>query len=168
MITADQLIALLDLKPHPEEGGYFIETYRSAETISEKALPSRYKGRRCFGTAIYYLLTTQTFSAMHRLRSDEIFHFYSGDPIEMLQLCPNGSGRVAILGSDILKRMQPQVMIPGGVWQGARLLNGGKFALLGATVSPGFEFADYESGRREELIESFPQFRDLIVGLTKY
>ena len=168
MITADQLIVLLDLKPHPEEGGYFIETYRSAETISEKALPSRYKGRRCFGTAIYYLLTTETFSAMHRLRPDEIFHFYSGDPVEMLQLWPDGSGMVVILGSDILKRMQPQVMIPGGVWQGARLLNGGKFALLGATVSPGFEFADYESGRREELIESFPQFRDLIVGLTKY
>ena len=76
MITADQLIALLDLKPHPE-GGYYIETYRSSETISEEALPRRYKGRRCFGTAIYYLLTAQTFSAMHRVQSDEIFHFYS-------------------------------------------------------------------------------------------
>jgi predicted cupin superfamily sugar epimerase len=168
VITADQLIALLDLKPHPEEGGYFIETYRSSETISEEALPSRYKGRRCFWTAIYYLLTTQTFSAMHRLRSDEIFHFYSGDPVEMFQLWPDGSGRVVILGSDILKRMQPQVMIPGGVWQGARLLNGGKFALLGATVSPGFEFADYESGHRDELIKSYPQFRELIIALTKH
>jgi uncharacterized protein len=168
MITADQLIALLDLKPHPEEGGYFIETYRSSETISEKALPNRYKGHRCFGTAIYYLLTPETFSAMHRLKSDEIFHFYLGDPVEMLQLWPEGSGRIAILGSDILKRMQPQVAVPGGVWQGARLLGGGRFALLGATVSPGFEFADYEPGRREELIKSYPQFRDLIVCLTKY
>jgi hypothetical protein len=167
MITADQLIALLDLKPHPE-GGYYIETYRSSETISEEALPSRYKGRRCFGTAIYYLLTAQTLSAMHRLRSDEIFHFYSGDPVEMLQLSSDGSGRVAILGSDILNGMQPQVVVDRGVWQGARLLNGGKFALLGATVSPGFEFADYESGHRDELIKSYPQFRELIIALTKH
>lgn len=167
MPTADQIRTLLHLKPHPEEGGYFIETYRSSETISEKALPSRYKGRRFFGTAIYYLLTTQTFSALHRLRSDEIFHFYSGDPVEMLQLWPDGSGRVVILGSDILNGMQPQVVIPRGVWQGARLLKNGKFALLGATVSPGFEFADYESGRREELVKSYPKFRGLIIALSK-
>jgi len=166
MITADQLIALLDLKPHPE-GGYYIETYRSSETISEEALPRRYKGRRCFGTAIYYLLTAQTFSAMHRVRSDEIFHFYSGDPVEMLQLWPDGSGRVAILGSDVLNGMQPQVVVDRGVWQGARLLKGGKFALLGTTVSPGFEFADYESGRRKELVKSYPQFRELVIALTK-
>jgi hypothetical protein len=167
MPTADQIRTLLHLKPHPEEGGYFIETYRSSETISEKALPSRYKGRRFFGTAIYYLLTTQTFSALHRLRSDEIFHFYSGDPVEMLQLWPDGSGRVVILGSDILNGMQPQVVIPRGVWQGAKLLKNGKFALLGATVSPGFEFADYESGRRDELVKSYPKFRGLIIALSK-
>lgn len=167
MPTADQIRTLLHLKPHPEEGGYFIETYRSSETISEKALPSRYKGRRSFGTAIYYLLTTETFSAMHRLRSDEIFHFYSGDPVEMLQLWPDGSGRVVILGSDILNGMQPQVVIPRGVWQGARLLKNRKFALLGATVSPAFEFADYESGRRDELVKSYPKFRGLIIALSK-
>jgi hypothetical protein len=167
MPTADQIRTLLHLKPHPEEGGYFIETYRSSETISEKALPSRYKGRRFFGTAIYYLLTTQTFSALHRLRSDEIFHFYSGDPVEMLQLWSDGSGRVVILGSDILNGMQPQVVVPRGVWQGARLLKNGKFALLGATVSPGFEFADYESGRRDELVKSYPEFRGLIIALSK-
>jgi hypothetical protein len=167
MPTADQIRTLLHLKPHPEEGGYFIETFRSSETISEKALPSRYKGRRSFGTAIYYLLSTETFSAMHRLRSDEIFHFYSGDPVEMLQLTPDGSGRVVILGSDVLNGMQPQVVIPRGVWQGARLLKNGKFALLGATVSPGFEFVDYESGLRDELIRSYPKFQDLITALTK-
>ena len=167
MITADQLIALLDLKPHPE-GGYYVETYCSSEAISEESLPSRYKGRRCFGTAIYYLLTAQTFSAMHRVRSDEIFHFYSGDPVEMLQLWPDGSGRVAILGSDVLNGMQPQVVVDRGVWQGARLLEGGKFALLGTTVSPGFEFTDYESGHREELVKSYPQFRELIIALTNH
>jgi len=168
MLTADQIITLLNLKPHPEEGGYFVETYRSSETISEKALPSHYKGARPFGTAIYYLLTPETFSSIHRLQSDEIFHFYIGDPVEILQLWPDGSSRVLILGSDILNGMQPQVVVPRGVWQGAKLLKDGKFALLGTTVSPGFEFADYESGRRDELVKSYPKFRELIIALTKY
>jgi len=167
MLTADQIIALLNLKPHPEEGGYFAETYRSSETIPEKALPSRYEGVRSFGTAIYYLLTPKTFSTMHRLRSDEIFHFYFGEPVEMLQLLPNGSGRVTTIGFDILHGMQPQAVVPRGVWQGARLLKDGRFALLGTTVSPGFEFADYESGSRDELVRFYPDFRDLIIALTK-
>ena len=168
MLTADKIIALLNLKPHPEEGGYFVETYRSSETISEKVLTSRYKGARSFGTAIYYLLTPETFSTMHRLRSDEIFHFYLGAPVEMLQLWPDGSGRILILGTDIINGMKPQAVIPKGVWQGARLLNGGRFALLGATVSLGFEFVDYESGRRDELVKSYPQYREWIIALTKH
>jgi len=167
MVETDQIIALFNLKPHPEEGGYFVETYRSSEILPAEALSSRYEGARCFGTAIYYLLTPETFSAMHRLRSDEIFHFYLGDPVEMLQLLPDGSGKVTTMGSDILHGMQPQVAVPRGVWQGARLLKDGKFALLGTTVSPGFEFTDYESGRRSELIRSYPRFRDLIVALTR-
>src|SRR5512139_284634 len=101
MTTPDQIKNLLHLKPHPEEGGWFVETYRSSETIPDKVLPSRYKGVRTFGTAIYYLLTPETFSFIHRLHSDEIFHFYLGDPIEMLQLWPDRSGRVLIMGSDI-------------------------------------------------------------------
>jgi len=104
---------------------------------------------------------------MHRLRSDEIFHFYLGDPVEMLQLWPDGSGRDLILGSDILNGMQLQVVVPKGVWQGARLLKGGKFALLGTTVSPGFELIDYESGHSNELVKSYPQYRDWIIALTK-
>jgi predicted cupin superfamily sugar epimerase len=167
MLTADQIITLLNLKPHPKEGGYFVETYRSLEALSEKTLPNRYQGFRSFGTAIYYLLTPETLSAMHRLQSDEIFHFYLGDPIEMLQLFPDGSGRIIILGPDILNGMQPQVVISRGIWQGARLLRGGKFALLGTTVSPGFEWVDYESGRRDDLVKSYPPFRDLIIALTK-
>lgn len=167
MLTADQIIALLNLKPHPEEGGYFVETYRSSETLSEKALPSRYRGIRSFGTAIYYLLTPETFSAIHRLQSDEVFHFYLGDPVEMLQLWPDGSGKVITMGSDILNGMQPQIIIPIGVWQGARLIKDGRFALLGTTVSPGFELVDYESGRRHELVKSYPQFREVIIALTK-
>jgi hypothetical protein len=149
MLTADQIIALFNLKPHPEEGGYFAETYLSSETLLEKALPCRYKGIRFFGTAIYYLLTPETFSAMHRLQSDEIFHFYLGDPVGMLQLWPDGSGKVITIGSDILNGMQPQVIVPRGVWQGASLIKGGKFGLLGTTVPRGFEWTDYESGRKD-------------------
>ena len=167
MLTADQIASLFNLKPHPEEGGYFAETYRSPEILPERALPSRYKSIRSFGTAIYYLLTPETFSAIHRLQSDEIFHFYVGDPVEMVQLWPDGSGKVITMGSDILNGMEPQVIIPKGVWQGARLLRDGRFALLGTTVSPGFDLADYESGRRDELVKSYPQYQHLITALTK-
>ena len=166
MITADELRALLHLEPHPE-GGYFVETYRSDESIPGGSLPDRYLKARSLGTAIYYLLTPDTFSSMHRLNSDEAFHFYMGDPVEMLQLHPDGSGTVLTLGTDIVAGMRPQVIVPRGVWQGARLLSGGRFALLGTTVSPGFEFQDYESGQRDRLIDSYPQFREQISALTK-
>jgi len=168
MLTADQIITLLNLKPHPEEGGYFVETYRSTEILSRELLPNRYKGDRSFSTAIYYLLTPGTFSTIHQLRSDEVFHFYLGNPVEMIQLWPDGSGRILILGFDILNGMEPQVIVPRGIWQGAKLLKGGKYALLGTTVSPGFELADYEFGRRDELVKSYPKFRELIIALTKY
>lgn len=167
MLTADQIIACLNLIPHPKEGGYFRETYRSSETFSENTLPSRYKGMRPLATAIYYLLTPETFSAMHRLQSDEIFHFYLGDPVEMLQLWPDGTGRTVLLGPDLLNGMQPQVVVPKGVWQGARLFRNGTLALLGTTVSPGFEFADYQTGERDALVKANPQFSDLITALTK-
>ncbi len=167
MISPDQIISLLNMKPLPSEGGYFVETYRSSDSIPEMALPSRYRGMRSLGTAIYYLLTPESFSAIHRLRSDEIFHFYLGDPVEMLQLWPDGTGRIVMLGPDLLNGMRPQVIVPKGVWQGARLRKNGKWALLGTTVSPGFEFADFEPGQKGELADSYPEFRHLIIALTK-
>ena len=126
MITPEELVSLLHLKPHPEEGGCFIETYRSKEWIPESVLPGRYKGARSFATALYFLLTRDTFSAMHRLQTDEIFHFYLGDPVEMLQLLPDGSGRIIPLGTDFLAGARPQVIVPRGVWQGAKLIPGGR------------------------------------------
>lgn len=167
MITAEQINTLLNLKPHPKEGGYFIETYRSDEMIPKGALPKRYPDARSYATGIYYFITPESFSTIHRLKSDEIFHFYLGDPVEMLQLWPDGSGKRIPLGSDLLKGMRPQVIVPRGIWQGCRLLLGGKFALLGVTVSPGFEFMDYEVGQRDELVKSYPKFRDLIIALTR-
>lgn len=165
-MTAEEIIALLKLKPHPKEGGFFTETYRTEETIPRSALPPRYPGPRAFGTVIYYLLTPGTVSVMHRLQSDEIFHFYLGDPVEMLQLSPDGAGQTVVLGTDLRAGMQPQVIVTRGVWQGSRLVVGGRFALLGCSVAPGFEFADYEHGRREDLIRSHPQFREKILELT--
>jgi predicted cupin superfamily sugar epimerase len=166
VITVEELLTLLSLTPHPE-GGYYRETYRSVETIPDNVLPNRYKGDRNYGTAIYFLLTPDTFSALHRLKTDEVYHFYLGDPVEMLQLLPSGSGRVIKLGREIKSGMRLQVTASKGIWQGSRLIRGGEYALLGTTVAPGFEFVDFETGQRDELLQSYPTFRDLIVALTR-
>ena len=157
-MSPDELIAALSLKPHPAEGGHFVETYRATENIPSLS--------RSVSTAIYYLLTDRTFSALHRLASDEIFHFYLGDPVEMVQLSPDGTGRVVTLGTDIAAGMRPQIVVPKGVWQGSRLAPGGKLALLGCTVAPGFDFADYETGQRDVLTNAYPEFADRIAALT--
>lgn len=164
-MTADDLIRQLKLEPHPKEGGFFRETYRSVESIAPGSLDSRYGSARAMSTAIYYLLTPSTFSALHRLKSDEVFHFYLGSPVQMLQLLPDGTSRTIILGPDLLQRQEVQVMVPQGVWQGSYLLDG-DFALLGCTVAPGFEYRDYESASRGELIRQYPGQADLIRRLT--
>jgi len=166
-LTVDQIKEQLGLVAHPE-GGYYIQTYKSAESISHTALDPRYPGARATGTAIYYLLEPGTFSELHRLKSDEIFHFYLGDPVEQLQLWPDGSSRLITIGSDLSRGHTPQLVVPKDVWQGARLLAGGSFALLGCTVAPGFEFDDYESGAREPLIRQYPAQRELISSLTRH
>ncbi|MCI0380720.1 MAG: cupin domain-containing protein [Gemmataceae bacterium] len=166
MATAEEIIAYLGLQPHPKEGGFFRETYRAAESIGAKALPERYAGDRSVSTAIYYLLTPNAYSALHRLASDEVFHFYLGDPVRMLQLWPDGSGRTLVLGSDVLGGQQPQVVVPRGVWQGSMLESGGRIALLGCTVAPGFDYDDYEGGLREDLTKQYPEFSDWIERLT--
>jgi predicted cupin superfamily sugar epimerase len=166
-MTAEKLKSLLNLVPLSIEGGYFAETYRSTEIISPECLQGRYSSPRSVCTAIYYLLEPNTFSELHRVASDEIFHFYLGDPVEMLQLWPDGSGKRVLIGTDIEGGMAPQLVVPHGVWQGARLVAGGKFALLGCTVSPGFEYADYESGSRQLLSDAYPEHREMICALTR-
>jgi predicted cupin superfamily sugar epimerase len=166
MPTAEEIIQHLALVPHPCEGGYFRQTYRSQLMIPADVLPKEYAGERCASTAIYYLLTPGTFSEMHRLPTDEVFHFYLGDPVEMLQLHPDRRGEVIRIGTNLAGGELPQVLAPGGVWQGARLSPRGQFALLGTTVAPGFEYADYTSGRRDELITAFPDFAEMITSLT--
>jgi predicted cupin superfamily sugar epimerase len=166
-MTAAEIIQKLNLRPHPAEGGFFAETYRAAEQIPAAALPVCYGGPRSHNTAIYYLLSPETFSEMHRLAGDEIFHFYLGDPVEMLQLREDGSGERVLLGSDLAGGMAPQLVVPRRTWQGSRLVPGGKVALLGTTVAPGFEFQDYTRAERAVLLRQYPTFQTLIVSLTR-
>jgi uncharacterized protein len=166
-MTAEQIIVHLGLAPLPREGGWFRETYRADLIMPAGALAPRYPGPRAAGTAIYYLLTPDSFSALHRLAGDEVFHFYLGDPVEMLQLDPrSGEGRLVVLGSDLPAGQQPQVVVPRGVWQGCRLRPGGAFALLGTTMAPGFDFADYEHADPAALAAAFPAFSEAIRRLS--
>ena len=166
MLTAKDIIKKLTLKPHAKEGGFYRETYCSTEKIPHTALPDRYGADKAFSTAIYFLITSDTFSALHRLPTDEIFHFYLGDPVTMLRLHPDGSSELITLGKKIEAGECPQVVVPAGTWQGAFLKSGGKFALMGTTVAPGFDFSDYETGNRLRLIEQYPRHKDLIIKLT--
>jgi hypothetical protein len=159
-MTADDVIDILKLQPHPVEGGFFRETYRSTTTLQRQG------SVRSVSTAIYYLLTPRTVSALHKLPGDEVFHFYLGDPVHMLQLWPDASTRTLSLGADLRAGQVPQLVVPGGVWQGSRLIDGGQFALLGATMAPGFDYVDYTAGDRAELSAKYPAVAPLIERLT--
>jgi predicted cupin superfamily sugar epimerase len=166
-MTADEVKQLLQLQPLAIEGGFFRETYRSRWNVAAEYLPDGIRGPRSIGTAIYYMITPETFSALHRLPGSEIFHFYLGDPAIMLQLLPDGSARTITLGSDLASGQQPQVVVLGGIWQGCKLALGGKFALMGTTMSPGFNYADYETGDREQLIAQYPGAAESIRQYTR-
>jgi len=166
MLTAEQIRDLLKLRPLPIEGGYFAETYRSAVVLDRRSLPSGYSGKRALSTAIYFMLSPNTFSAIHRLKGDEIYHFYLGDPVEMLILKPDGNGEIILLGQDILSGMGLQYVVPAGAWQGCRLVPGGAFALMGTTMSPGFDPADFDLGTAE-LSARYPGYASLIAILTR-
>src|SRR3569833_1529424 len=160
-VTPEQIKALLKLDPHPIEGGHFRQTWASPANIQ---LP---RGPRSQGTANYYLLEQGQFSEMHMLQSDEIFHYYLGDPLEMLQLFPDVSSEVVVLGNDLLATQQVQVLVPAGVWQGTRLIGDGKMALLGCTVVPGFDYADYHSASYKALAAKWPEQKERIRALTR-
>ncbi len=144
-----RLVEALGLSPHPE-GGFYRETYRSENS-----------------TAIYYLLTADTFSEMHRLKGDEIYHFYAGDPVEILRLFPDGTGDLSRLGNYLQGGEIPQLLVSGGVWQGSRLCADGSYALMGTTMAPGFNFEEYEQAKAADLIARYPKYQDLIKQLTR-
>jgi predicted cupin superfamily sugar epimerase len=157
-LSPEELIAALGLEPHPLEGGFFRETYRTHQKVHGQERP--------LATAIYYLLTPNTCSSLHRLPGDELFHFYLGDPVRQLHLRPDGSGEVITLGPDVLAGQRPQMLVPGGIWQGACLADGGRLALLGTTMSPGFAYPDYQTADRAEMTRLYPAFAAMIERLT--
>lgn len=168
-MTVEDVKKILGLQPHPVEGGWFVRTYQADETIEASTFgDGRYSGSRRTGSAIYYLLETGTFSEMHRLKSDEIYHFYMGDAVELLLLEESGGGTVVTIGNDLAAGQRPQVLVKRGVWQGSRLAAGGSWALLGCSLSPGFEFEDYEGGERRQLCARWPQFEEMIGALTRF
>ena len=168
-ITADALIRHFGLATLPVEGGHFRQTCKADETVSivpDGSGPPLLKPR---STAILYLLSADpdSFSAIHRLPTDEIYHFYLGDPVELLLLRQDGSSEVITLGQDVLNGQQVQFAVPAGTWQGSRLVPGGEFALLGTTMAPGFIDTDYTAGEQALLVEQYPDQAGLIALLTR-
>lgn len=163
--TAEYYIQKLNLAPHPE-GGYFKEIYRSTGVIRADCLAEEYGGNRNFCTSIYFLLKGNNISAMHRLRSDEIWHFYDGCPVQIISINEKGVLNEIILGKDLSKGESFQSVIPKNSWFGAELADKKSFALVGCTVSPGFEFEDFEIGKRKDLLKNFPGFERKIKNLT--
>jgi predicted cupin superfamily sugar epimerase len=164
-MSAQEIRELLKLEPLPGEGGYYRRTYEASGIIPARDLP-KHEGPRVYSTAIYYLITPDSYSALHRVPQDELFHFYLGDPVEMIQLSPAGVLTELVIGPDLGKGQRPQVVAPGGSWQGTRLMGQGKWALMGCTVAPGFELADFEIKKRAELIRMFPRHETLIRRFT--
>jgi uncharacterized protein len=164
--TGAEWIAALRLAPHPE-GGFYRETYRASETVEAAHLPSRFRGARVHSTAIYFLLPGDQISALHRIESDEVWHFYTGSSLTLSMLHPDGRLEEVRLGPDFARGERFQAVVPAGAWYGAKVDDPHAYALVGGTVAPGFEFADFELADRAALLARFPQHRETVVRLTR-
>ncbi len=162
---AKEYIQKLQLEKHPE-GGYFKEIYRSGEIITADKLPGRFKSSRSFSTSIYFLLEGNQFSSFHRLKSDETWHFYDGVTVLVYIIDSKGKLELKRVGSNISEGDNFQLTINAGCWFAAELIDKKGFTLIGCTVSPGFDFNDFELGKRDELIRQFPDHIDVISRLT--
>lgn len=165
MNSVESIVQELDLKPHPE-GGFFKETYRSGGQIKEDSLDTRYQGKRNYSTCIYFLLTSKNFSAFHRIKQDEIWHFYDGAPILLHTISETAKYSKYTIGRDFSKGQFPQLIVPGGTWFAAEVKDKKAYSLVGCTVSPGFSFEDFELKPRKELILRFPEHKKIITELT--
>jgi predicted cupin superfamily sugar epimerase len=154
-----RLVDTLGLKPHPE-GGFYRETFRAPLVVGAP------QGSRAASTAIYFLLPAGSLSALHRVRSDEVWHHYEGDPVDLHTIDAQGSHATRRLGRDLAAGEEPQVVVPAGVWQAAVPV-GERFALCGCTVAPGFDFADFEMPARDALVGAMPRLREVIERLTR-
>ncbi len=166
MSRIKKLIEKLNLLPHPE-GGFYKESYRSAGLIKMNSLSPAYSGPRHYSTGIYFLLIENVFSAFHKINQDEMWHFYEGHPIELHMIDQNGVHECVIIGRDLDNGHHIQYVVPGGVWFASRVANNEEYALLGCTVSPGFDFKDFILPSFEELSSKFPQHHKIIRELTR-
>lgn len=166
MQNVQDIISSLNLAPHPE-GGYYRETFRSETTISQKALGPSYSGDRNTSTMIYFLLTSDIFSAFHRILQDESWHFYAGDTITLHTIDEAGNHAAHLIGADFSKGEVPQLMVKGGDWFAASISKSDSYALVGCTVSPGFDFQDFELADRSQLSSKFPAHAELIKSYTR-
>lgn len=166
MNSFENIISILKLRPHPE-GGYFRESYRSAGEFRTESLDEGYAGKRNYATCIYFLLTSDSFSAFHRIRQDEIWHFYEGSPINLHMISPQGVYSQVCIGRNLEEHQHLQYVVPGETWFAAKVINDNDHALVGCTVSPGFDFADFTLAQREELLRQFPQHSKVINELTR-
>ena len=165
MKKADYWIDKLDLQPHPE-GGYFKETYRSHEVIPKNALPERFGGDRVFSTCIYFLLNKKNFSAFHVIKQDEIWHFYEGSSLTLHIIDQDGNYSTLKLGREFENGESLQAVVKAGCLFAAAIDNKDSYSLVGCTVAPGFEFADFEMPSRHELVKRHPEFREVIERFT--
>jgi len=167
MQRVHELIAMLGLERHPE-GGYYRETYRSEESIAEENLPERFSGgARPFSTAIYFLLADDDFSALHRIKSDEIWHYHSGEILVIHEFDQSGQYTRHRLGNACDAEVSFQVVVKAGSWFGATLERAARYTLVGCTVSPGFDFRDFELADRAEMLRLFPDFEEILERLTR-
>lgn len=166
MYYKEQLIEKLDLQKHPE-GGYFKETYRSEISLPGSSLPSEFDSARSASTCIYFMLTSDEFSAFHKVNQDEAWHFYMGERIVLHMISPEGEYSKVNIGSDFSLGETPQFVVPAQHWFAAEVNNENSFALVGCTVAPGFDFKDFELGEREQLQNKFPKHSELIKKLTR-
>ncbi len=163
---AQTWIDQLDLEEHPE-GGYYRETYRTDERIPDAALPDRFVGARDVAALIYFLLPGDSYSALHRIRQDEAWHFYAGAPLTLHQIAPDGTYTTATLGRAVEKGHRLHTVVPAGTWFGATVTDETGYALVGCTTAPAFDFADFTLADRADLAEAHPQHRALIERLTR-
>ena len=166
-LTAAETIAALSLRPHPE-GGHYRQSHVADETIAADALPARYDGPRVHATVIYFLLAHDEISHLHRLRSDEVWHFYRGAALRVHVFAPDGGYRAYRLGHDLAGGERCQLVVPRGHWFGAEGIADSGFALVGNTVAPGFDFADFELARAEALTAAYPGHADLVHRMCRY
>lgn len=166
MSAAQELIKKYNLLPHPE-GGWYKETYRSAELVPAEALPGRFSGARAFSTAIYFLLEQGNFSAFHRIKSDECWHFYAGDPLEVYVIQHNGALDIIRLGNDSNKDQVFQYVVPANCWFASKPAANSSYCFVGCTVAPGFDFADFEMAQADLLSNEFPAHATIIQQLCR-